>query len=296
MKIRLRLVFQRIGLLAAFLMGNCFDASQVGQAQERVVRLHPGIELKTEVRYHPRLIRLYLVRVDLTTPGLMLDVVVGPDPDGDGPAEASLEDPIRLAERGGFIVGISANAWGTYLLETEKSPGPHGAEKLTFRPIVINVSGWLKTRNRTVSQPERGRWSFWIRPDGTPEIGNPLEEVPAQIAVSGFGPLLVDGKIVAGEGGVPDVQAGIGIDHNRSTVLLAIVDGRRPGWSQGLTNHEFAKLLQEAGAWTAMKGDCGGTAVLVARGATGRINVVNRPTDLTGPRPIPCLLGVTIAP
>ncbi len=267
--------------------GFCF-------AQEKIIQIHRGIELKTEVRYKPRLVRLYFVKIDLKTPGLIWDVAVGPDPDGDGPSEASLVDPVRLAESAGFLVAIAANAWG--MLPANTTHLPDGASGISLLPPVVNISGWVKTKEGTISKPEPGRWSFWINSEGFPEIGNPLEEPPARIAASGFGPLILQGRIVVAQSAVPEVQSGVAIDPGRSFVLFAVADGRRPGWSQGLTPYEFAEILRSLGGTEAMRWDSGGTAALLVRLPNGQVTVVNRPSDLFGPRPVPVLIGVKQAP
>jgi exopolysaccharide biosynthesis protein len=99
----------------------------------------------------------------------------------------------------------------------------------------------------------------------------------------GAGPQLVkDGNIfltTKSEGFGGDVGGGraprtaLGVTPNQH-LLLVIVDGRQPGYSDGMTLIELAKLMHDLGAKDAMNLDGGGSAELVIGG-----QVVNRPSD-----------------
>jgi len=74
----------------------------------------------------------------------------------------------------------------------------------------------------------------------------------------------------------PRTLAGVRTD---GTVLLVTVDGRRPGWSAGMTLPEAARLMQSLGARDALNLDGGGSSTMTVRG-----EVVNRPSDRGGER------------
>jgi Phosphodiester glycosidase len=65
------------------------------------------------------------------------------------------------------------------------------------------------------------------------------------------------------------------------TLLLVTVDGRRPGWSVGMTLPEAARLMRSLGARDAINLDGGGSSTMIVRG-----QVVNRPSDRVGERPV----------
>ena len=64
-------------------------------------------------------------------------------------------------------------------------------------------------------------------------------------------------------------------------LLLVTVDGRRPGYSVGASFEEEAEIVRALGARDALNLDGGGSTTMVARG-----QLVNRPSDSTGERPI----------
>ena len=76
----------------------------------------------------------------------------------------------------------------------------------------------------------------------------------------------------------PRTLAGVRADGK---LLLVTVDGRRPGWSTGMTLPEAARLMRSLGAREALNLDGGGSSTMTVRG-----QVVNRPSDRTGERPV----------
>jgi hypothetical protein len=76
----------------------------------------------------------------------------------------------------------------------------------------------------------------------------------------------------------PRTLAGVRADGK---VLLVTVDGRRPGWSTGMTLPEAARLMRSLGARDALNLDGGGSTAMSVRG-----ELVNRPSDRAGERPV----------
>jgi hypothetical protein len=76
----------------------------------------------------------------------------------------------------------------------------------------------------------------------------------------------------------PRTLAGVRDDGR---VLLVTVDGRRPGWSAGVTLPEAARLMRSLGARDALNLNGGGSTTMTVRG-----EVVNRPSDRSGERPV----------
>jgi flagellar hook assembly protein FlgD len=78
-------------------------------------------------------------------------------------------------------------------------------------------------------------------------------------------------------------------------IVLVVVDGRRRGYSVGMTNFELAQTMVRLGAVTASALDGGGSSTIAFDG-----NVLNRPSDPGGERPVSeclCLLyGGVYAP
>ena len=111
----------------------------------------------------------------------------------------------------------------------------------------------------------------------------------------GGGPVLVrDGKPVFAaaeqftiEQLARNPRTGIGQLRN-GRIVMVVTDGRRRGYSVGMTNFELAQTMVRLGAVTAVAFDAGGSSTLAFDG-----NVLNRPSDPAGERPVSecmCLL------
>jgi hypothetical protein len=74
-------------------------------------------------------------------------------------------------------------------------------------------------------------------------------------------------------------RTGVGYDRWKQTLIVAVVDGYQLGFSRGILQREFANLMQEFGAHTAMELDGGGSSTMVLQG-----EIVNNPSDQTGER------------
>ena len=120
--------------------------------------------------------------------------------------------------------------------------------------------------------------------------------------VGGRGVLLIDSVVGAdvdreGNAGFrglhPRTAAGIARVGQSQRLLLAVIDGRQPGYSVGMTLRQTAELLQSLGAQQAINLDGGGSSTMVVRDhATGALRVRNKPSDPTGERPVGNALAV----
>ena len=113
--------------------------------------------------------------------------------------------------------------------------------------------------------------------------GGPRLLVRGRTAVAaraeGFAPLEAPsffGSFVASRN--PRTLAGVRRDGR---LLVVTVDGRRPGWSVGVTLPEAARVMRALGAQDALNLDGGGSTTMTVRG-----EVVNLPSDPAGERPV----------
>lgn len=106
------------------------------------------------------------------------------------------------------------------------------------------------------------------------------EWADAEVIIGGQGPLIKDGEVMNGVGpaGVHPRTA-IGTKADGSIVLLE-VDGRSPGFSEGVETKELAEMMHDMGVVNAMNLDGGGSSTFVARlpGEAG-VRMMNRGSD-----------------
>ena len=244
------------------------------------------IRLFGESRTEPRKLQIYRLLYDLHSPTLELDVSVGDDPDGDGPIEALLTLPSVHAQRHRFLAAINTNAW------TMVPPTPAGGRPNYVVDAPSNVEGWVQSSSVLRSPAQQGNWSFWIDRHGKAQLENIAQAVDAKIAVAGFGGLLRSGEIIPAPSEVRHPRSAIGIDASRRWLTLLAVDGRQPGYSEGVSERELAEIMLQFGCQDALNLDGGGSTILMLGDRAGEPQAVNRPSDPTGPRPVPVMLGV----
>ncbi|MBQ9860006.1 MAG: phosphodiester glycosidase family protein [Clostridia bacterium] len=141
---------------------------------------------------------------------------------------------------------------------------------------------------------------FGILKDGTPVIGsmkeyNTLYKGQVAEAISGFGDLIKDGKIIAGNG-TRASRTAVGITRTGKVVLM-VLDGRQEPISCGGSMAEIAQIMLDAGCVQAINLDGGGSTTYVAReeGAED-LAVINKPSDGTSRSVSTSWLMVSTAP
>jgi len=240
------------------------------------------VEVRSVSRSTPRPLSIQILQFSLTDKSLQPVVVIAHDPDGKGPAEAQLTSPLLLAESNNLCAAVNTNAWANLPEKPDTS-----APKLYIPGGYANIVGWALSNGLQRSAPQSSAWSFWIDSKGRGRMGSLVNAVDARWAVSGFGGLLKKGAILPKEGGPLHPRSAIGLDAKGQKVTLVVVDGRQPGFSEGMTTRELAVLMKELGCTDALNLDGGGSSILLYEG-----KILNKPSDITGPRPVPVMFGV----
>jgi uncharacterized protein YgiM (DUF1202 family) len=95
----------------------------------------------------------------------------------------------------------------------------------------------------------------------------------------------------------PNPRTAIGLNKSGRWLILMVVDGRQPGYSEGVTFPELADLLLSYGAYTGVNMDGGGSSTMVIKGVDGKARLLNSPIDSNVPgkeRPVANHLGVYV--
>lgn len=149
-----------------------------------------------------------------------------------------------------------------------------------------------------VSSPRRfgADWdpALAIRGDGTALAGSiGLDALDGlAVAVAGVGPsdadavagtMLIDDGVNLGatarvSPATREPRTAIGTNADGTTLFLAVIDGRQPGWSEGVTLPDLADLLLDRGVFDAVNLDGGGSSSFVYSPPDAP-RVTNRPSD-----------------
>ena len=119
--------------------------------------------------------------------------------------------------------------------------------------------------------------SFAIRPYGTP-LGD------VQEAISGYQWLVRNGKIATDDDSERHPRTSVGLKAD-GTLVVFVVDGRKEGYSAGMTFVELADIMLAAGCVDAINLDGGGSATFASTyQGTTNLELRNQPSDETGER------------
>lgn len=247
----------------------------------------------TETLTAPRPLRLHFLRLDLRDPRLEPCVLLGADPDGTGPAEATLTDPRQLAGRAsGVLAAVNANAFAHLAAAT-----PAERRRGWYAGKAVDIQGLAAAAGTLRSPAQDHRIPFWFDAAGHPHLGTAAGDPPVHHGVADWGALLVTGgKVVAKTDAALHPRTLAGFDAAGRWWWLVVVDGRRRGVSEGMSLAEAAALMRARGCTEAVNLDGGGSSILLQQtSADPALTVINQPSD-GRPRPIPVMLGVRRKP
>jgi hypothetical protein len=242
------------------------------------------------VRTAPRPLRIHVLEARVGPGGLAAAALICRDPDGPGPAEASLTSPLATASNAGVVAAINANVASMLVPPGETNAVFHG----WTNAMPVTIGGWARHGGATRSGPSEHYAPVWIGADGRVHPGDTNVPPDAPEAVAGFTVILRRGEVVHPPGARAAAlhpRSAVGADETGRRIWLVVVDGRRSGYSEGMTEAELGALLKELGASEAVNLDGGGSSILLYDADGRGLRVMNRPSD-GRPRPVPVLLGL----
>jgi hypothetical protein len=90
-------------------------------------------------------------------------------------------------------------------------------------------------------------------------------------------------------------RTAVGLNQGGTRLIIVVVDGRQPGYSEGVTLSELAEIMVEQGAYRATDFDGGGSSTLVMADENGKAVLLNSPVHQGIPgleRPVANHLGI----
>lgn len=226
-----------------------------------------GVGLASVTLHYPRPLRIHAMRIDLDAPDLSL---VTDKSNGDRELEV---DGLRTSSfllRTGCQAAINASAF--WPLHEED-----GGEQ--------EIRGLVVSDGEVVSRidEDKPRSAVVISADRRAVIVDPPIDTEGVVtAIGGYGDLLRDGSAVAPQEKQKFIdelhpRTALGIDDGGRTLILAVVDGRQPGYSEGVSLPELAEIMRLLGSDDAVNLDGGGTTTMVVAETGGGFRLVNRP-------------------
>lgn len=252
--------------------------------------LFRGVTYIRDVRQSPRPLVIHVVLIDLDAPGI--GFLVTPGTPAGGREQRGRTTSEFLDE---FDVQLAVNgSW----FEPFKTVSPFDYYPHSGDPV--DVDGLACSRGDCYSAGRPGAPPLYLsagnRAQFMPPDGAPYNAIAGNT-------VLLDAGLPQGSGDAylnelhPRTAAGL--DRAAGTLILMVVDGRQPNYSEGVSLGELAALLLEFGAYDAVNLDGGGSTALVVAGPGGRPRVLNSPIDNRIPgreRPVANHLGVYASP
>ena len=231
-----------------------------------------------------------VLKYDLHNKHFALTTIIAKDPDGNGPAEAALTDPLSLAREAHVIAAVNTNAFAGLPDSTGKRDSNwHAGQYVDIVGVAVH-DGVARSRYDNSSVADI---SFGITQSGAPYLG-PATSAPKFVeAVNGWSiaRLVENGVAIPKSGGQRNPRTAIGLDKSRRWLYLVVVDGRQPGYSNGVTPFELANEMIRIGCYSALNVDGGGSSIMLVADSSGALRTVNRPSGGSR-RPIPVMLGI----
>ncbi|MBD1919227.1 phosphodiester glycosidase family protein [Phormidium sp. FACHB-322] len=234
--------------------------------------LFPGISYQRSVYSSPRPYILHLITLDLTTPGIRAFTTPGRPADDRG--ETTARTASDFLQEFDLQLAINANYFYPF---REKAPWdfyPHTGDR-------VNLVGQAISNGNAYASAEADWPALCISPANRAQISGTGEcPVGTAHAVAGRDLLILNNNPVALKGepesDQPYSRTAVAVDKTGETLWLAIVDGKQPFYSEGITLAELTEVFSQLEVDTALCLDGGGSSTLVVK--TG-----SRPTVLNAP-------------
>jgi len=253
---RMRTALRGAAVLASVLLHAAAGAQFV--APDRWYPVCVGVDYGRAVAELPRPPRAHFLRVDLRAPGLRFFAT----PPGGDPQ--------------GHTLGMTTSTFlSRFRLQAAINAAPFGPiHKEEGKPV--KISGLTVCDGRVVSPPNDYPAILITRRNRVRIAEPPFDLREVHTAVSGFGIVLRDG-VVTGKEDALHPRTAAGVTPDGRTLYLMVVDGRQPGYSEGITTAEVGEWLRVLGCSEGINLDGGGTSTLVIEDPARTPRIMNLP-------------------
>ena len=221
-----------------------------------------------KVHLSPRPFIAHIVTVDLECEGV--EFLVTPPDRKRGTEPLNARTTSEFADQFGVDIAINGDAFSPWWSEGFFDYYPRKGDRVT-------------TTGRSASQGLTYGGNDGITAYFSAANNVTIQATKGQIfnAISGRGWLLRNNEVVEDlNDQYIAPRTSLGIDASGSKLILIVVDGRQPLYSQGVTIKEMAEIMQEYGGENAINLDGGGSSTMVIRDPdTGKLMVMNSPID-----------------
>jgi GH25 family lysozyme M1 (1,4-beta-N-acetylmuramidase) len=253
------------------LSGWCSDKylKQIGEARPAEVRqaFFKGITYLRKEISNPRRNVVHIAVIDLRTKGYEFLVTPTKDPNG----IMCTRTTSKFVDD--FNVHLAINGDGFYYMDASHNAQllcPNGGDP-------VKPNGLAASRGNLYSRVRSSQPTVYISSANQVTFTRPGKVFNA---VSGDRIVVEKGKIPPKLAtNIENPRTAIGLSVNGRYLLFFVIDGRQPGYSEGVTLPELSSIMIAHGVYTGVNMDGGGSSTLVIRGVDGRSRVLNSPIE-----------------
>ena len=276
----------RIALAAAALAGGMCRADWREDMWTRPVALREGVSVKALALEEPRLMKAYIARVDLSTPGIGFTATDRAENWGETMPDYTNRTVLIDTKRETTAAFMARRRAQGLDVELAVNTAPWGPWVPPFTHTYGSFRGWNVSGGVELSHGKNPRRGAFIvvrkdgRVDATPRV--PVAEMNSvAIAMCGFGMIMTNGVPTFAVAHPRPAQlaprTALGVTADRKTLVVLVVDGRQPGYSLGADIEDLYNILRKEGVTDAVNMDGGGSSSLVVYDrAAGRPLMINR--------------------
>ena len=253
-------------------------------------KLYNGVTYRRIVEYLPRPLIAHVIIID--TKIVDASFLVTP-PDSKGAMPLNARTTSQFLKEFGVQIAVNGDGFTPWWSRSPVDYYPHVGEPVT--PLGLTAS---KGNFYTEGIPEQigVEPTLYISRKNVLSFNRRPENVYQ--AISGDRMLITQDEIVEGlDNSELDPRTAIGLNKNGHYLIIIVVDGRQPFYSDGATFVKLAELLLSQGADMAMSLDGGGSSTMVIEGGNGEPVILNSPIDNYIPgreRPVANHFGIFI--
>ena len=235
--------------------------------------LFQGITYIRDVRRTPRPLVIHIVMVDLNTPNLSFLVTPG-EHNATGELQARTNSQFLTEYQ--LQLSINRNFFTPWWSHSIFDYYPHSGDP-------VDVTGLASSRGDIYSPAEPDHPTLFLSRDNRAQIGTSFNNI--YNAISGNAIFVEGGQVTAqflSSTYNDDLhpRTAVALDQTGRMLLLFIVDGRQPNYSEGLTLAELGRIVIAYGGYVALNLDGGGSTTLTIAGPDGQAIDLNSPIDI----------------
>ncbi|HEY61173.1 MAG TPA: phosphodiester glycosidase family protein [Anaerolineae bacterium] len=245
--------------------------------------LFRGVIYERDIRTQPRPMVIHILTIDLKEQGIKFLVTPG-DPEADLPLSARTTS--KFLNSFNLQIAVNGDGFTPWHSNTIIDYYPHKGDP-------IDVIGFASSKGVVYSEDTDNEPTLFISPTNQARINTQIGKI--YNAISGNLQIVKNGRVIPGLSQVPEPRTVIALDRANRHLIIIVVDGRQPGYSDGATLKELAQIVIEKRGYNAINMDGGGSTTLVMEDKLGIPKLLNRPINQRIPnnqRPVGNHLGI----